>query len=62
MNSTRAYTGCRACGSTELLSIGITMADGPVHFWTCTTCEATSWERDGTRLSRDSALSHLPRR
>jgi transposase-like protein len=62
MNSTRAHTGCKACGSTELLSIGITMADGPVQFWTCTTCEATSWERDGTRLSRDSALSHLPRR
>jgi hypothetical protein len=38
------------------------MADGPIQFWTCTTCEATSWEREGTRLTRDTALAHLPRR
>jgi hypothetical protein len=62
MNATRAHTGCTACGSSELLSVSITMADGPVRFWTCSTCEATSWERHGARLTRDSALSHLPRR
>ena len=60
--STRTHSGCTACGSSELLSVAITMADGPVRFWTCVMCEATSWERGGAPMNRDAALAHLPRR
>jgi transposase-like protein len=61
MNLTRAPK-CIACGSDELLSVSITMADGPVDFWTCSSCESTSWERSGGRVSREAALANLPRR
>jgi hypothetical protein len=54
MNLTRAPK-CIACGSEELLSVSFTMADGPVDMWTCSSCEATSWERSGGRVSREAA-------
>jgi len=62
MNGTRTHTTCSSCGSPDLLSVSITMVDGPVGFWTCTMCEMTGWERGGSRVSRDAALAHIPRR
>lgn len=44
------------------MAVSISMADGPVDFWTCVLCETTGWERDGSQLSRDMALAHIPRR
>lgn len=38
------------------------MEDGKVAFWTCSRCEATGWKRDGSHVSRASALAHVPRR
>jgi hypothetical protein len=62
MNTTRVHAKCSACGSPSVLSVSITMADGPVGFWTCTMCEMTGWEREGARVSREAALANIPRR
>jgi hypothetical protein len=64
MNTPRFLTDskCSTCGASDLLSVSITMADGPVSFWTCSTCEATGWEREGSLVPRDVALAHIPRR
>lgn len=64
MNKTRAHTDskCSACGSSDLLSVSISMGDGPVCFWTCSMCETTGWEREGARLAREVALASIPRR
>jgi formate dehydrogenase maturation protein FdhE len=64
MNMTRGpvKTTCSTCGSTDLVSVGITMDDGGVRFWTCSMCEASGWERDGAVIPRDVALAHIPRR
>lgn len=53
---------CTTCGSEEVLSVPISMEDGRVRFWTCTMCEATGWERDGSPIARTIALAHIPRR
>lgn len=55
-------TSCSTCGSTDLLSVAITMEDGGVRFWTCSMCEATGWERDGVVIPRETALARIPRR
>jgi hypothetical protein len=64
MNTTRVHTDakCSACGSPDLLSVSIAMADGPVDFWTCPTCEATGWQREGSGVPREVALANIPRR
>lgn len=62
MNRTRAHasTRCSACRSDELISVSL--QDGEVQFWTCTLCESTGWQRDGSEVSRDSVISRIPRR
>jgi hypothetical protein len=64
MNTTRVHTDsmCSACGSPDLLSVSISMADGPVSFWTCSACETTGWEREGSMVAREVALANIPRR
>jgi hypothetical protein len=64
MNTPRPHSGttCSACSSPDLLSVSITMADGPVRFWTCSICEVTGWEREGSTVAREAALANLPRR
>ena len=62
MNTRTHASKCTACGSHELLSVGMNMEDGAVMFWTCSNCEKTGWERNGAGISRDAALSNIPRR
>ena len=64
MNSTRAHskTRCRSCRSGAVLTVAMNMKDAPVVFWTCTSCETTGWEREGSLVSRETALSSIPRR
>jgi hypothetical protein len=63
MMNTRTHTNrCNACGSHELLLVSMNMEDGGVKFWTCSACEKTGWERDGAGVSREAALSRIPRR
>jgi transcription elongation factor Elf1 len=57
-----AGRGCSRCGSRKLISVSMNREDGQVAFWTCSMCEATGWERDGSQVSRSSALTHVPRR
>ncbi len=62
MNTRTHATSCTACGSHELITVAMNMEDGAVGFWTCSMCEKTGWEREGTRVSREAALSRIPRR
>ena len=62
MNTRTHARGCTACGSHELLTVGMQMEDGAVTFWTCSQCEKTGWERNGTVVNRAAALTNIPRR
>ena len=64
MNSTSAHrtTRCSECRSGDVLTVGMNMTDASVLFWTCAACETTGWVREGSLVSREAALTSIPRR
>jgi uncharacterized protein with PIN domain len=52
---------CPSCEG-ELLTVSIEMGDGQVIFRTCPACDLRWWEKGGSSISRDAALTDLPRR
>jgi hypothetical protein len=62
MRSSRNPTRCPDCGSANLISVAMSIGEGEVLFRTCPPCEARWWERDGSRITRDTALQGVPRR
>lgn len=49
-------TRCPVCHG-DLLSVSMRMKGGMATFRLCPPCETKWWERDGTRVSRETALT-----
>jgi DNA-directed RNA polymerase subunit M/transcription elongation factor TFIIS len=48
---------CTACGANDVIQIELTLPDGTeVEFYSCHTCEARWWNRDGEPLALDAVL------
>jgi hypothetical protein len=60
--SPRNPVQCPDCGSDNLITVAMSIGEGDVLFRTCPPCEARWWERDGSRISRHTALQGVPRR
>ena len=48
---------CGACNASTVIEIELTLPDGTeVEFYSCHSCEARWWNRDGEALELDSVL------
>ena len=52
----RRMDTCRACGSSDIVAIEMTVGEQRVTFIACHNCEAKSWERDGEAVALDEVL------
>lgn len=62
MKNKRGHASCPTCGAVGLLRVSLNMEDGAVSYWTCAECESSGWQRGDGAVSRERALSHIPRR
>ena len=52
-----ASSKCPACGSKDIMSVGMTLVEAALAFSFCTGCEWKGWEREGQTLPLSSVLS-----
>ena len=62
MRSPMEATRCPDCGADNLITITMRLGDGAIRFRTCSPCEARWWEKDGSQITRETALQGVPRR
>lgn len=62
MSAAHDKTTCPACGSTELLTIALSLDPSGVRFRTCHACEMKWWEQGGSPVPLENVLSLVPRR
>jgi hypothetical protein len=51
-----ASSKCPACGSHDVMSVGMTLVESALAFSFCTACEWKGWEREGQILPLSSVL------